>query len=56
MGFIWLRMGSIVASCEHNNEPLGSIKGGEFLDQMSNCQLLKDSAPRSSLVISVLVT
>jgi hypothetical protein len=23
-----------MGSCEHVNEPLGSIKGGEFLDQM----------------------
>jgi hypothetical protein len=24
----------------HGNELSGSIKGGEFLDQLSNCQLL----------------
>jgi len=24
--------GSVVGSYEHNNEPLASIKGGEFLD------------------------
>jgi hypothetical protein len=36
----------MVGCCEHGNEPLGSIKGGEFLDYLSNCQLLKkDSAP-----------
>jgi hypothetical protein len=34
------------ASCEHGNEPSGSIKGGEFLDKLSDCQLLKkDSDP-----------
>jgi hypothetical protein len=32
--------------CEHGNEPSGSIKCGEFLDQMRDRQLLeKDSAP-----------
>jgi hypothetical protein len=25
----------VVSSCEHSNEYLGSIKGGEFLDQLS---------------------
>jgi hypothetical protein len=24
--------GKVVGSCEHGNEPSGSIKGGEFLD------------------------
>jgi hypothetical protein len=24
------------------NEPSGSIKGGEFLEELSNCQLLKE--------------
>jgi len=38
-----------VAGCyEQSNEPSGSVKGREFFDQLSNCQLLKkDSAPRS---------
>jgi hypothetical protein len=27
-----LGKGSVAGSCEHGNEPLGSIKGGEFLD------------------------
>jgi hypothetical protein len=27
-----LRLGPVVGSCEHSNEPSGSIKGGEFLD------------------------
>jgi hypothetical protein len=35
-----------VRSCEHDTEPLGSIKGGEFLDKLSDCWLLmKDSDP-----------
>jgi hypothetical protein len=29
---IWLRKGPVTGSCEHNNEPSGYIKGGEFLD------------------------
>jgi hypothetical protein len=32
IGFIWLRMGPVAGSCEHGNEHLGSIKGGEFHD------------------------
>jgi hypothetical protein len=33
------------ASCDQGNEPSGSIKGREFLDQLNDCQLLKtDSA------------
>jgi hypothetical protein len=32
--------------CEHGNEPSGSIKGVEFLDYLSDYQLLKKgSAP-----------
>jgi hypothetical protein len=34
-----------MGSCEHGNEFLGSVKGGEFFDKLSNCLLLKkDSA------------
>jgi hypothetical protein len=41
----------VADSCEHGNDPSGSIKGREFLDQTSDYQLLnKDSAPRSELV------
>jgi hypothetical protein len=36
----------MAGSCEHGNEPSISIKGGEFLDYLSDYQLLKkDSAP-----------
>jgi hypothetical protein len=32
-GLIWLRIGTQVAgSCKRGNEPVGSIKCGEFLD------------------------
>jgi hypothetical protein len=30
----------VVDSYEHGSEPSGSVKGGEFLDQLSDCQLL----------------
>jgi hypothetical protein len=28
--------GPVAGSCEHSNEPLGSIKGGKFLESLSN--------------------
>jgi hypothetical protein len=34
---------------EHNNEPSSLIKGREFLNQLRNYQILKDSGPRSYL-------
>jgi len=38
-------------SCEHDNEPSGSIKGREFLDWLSGYWLLKkDSTPQRWLV------
>jgi len=38
----------VVGPYEGGNEPSGSIKGREFLDYLSDCQLLKkDSAPWS---------
>jgi hypothetical protein len=27
---------------EHSNEPSGFLKSGEFFDQLSNCQFLKE--------------
>jgi hypothetical protein len=30
----------VAGSCEHGNEPSDSIKGGEFLDNVSDYQLL----------------
>jgi hypothetical protein len=36
--------------CEHDNEPLASIKDGECIDKLSDYQLLKkDSVPWSSI-------
>jgi hypothetical protein len=34
----------VAGSREYSNEPSGYIKGGKFLDPMSDYQLLKDSA------------
>jgi len=31
----------MAGSCEHGNEPSGSIEDGELLDQLSDCHLLK---------------
>jgi hypothetical protein len=47
-GFSWLRIGKVAGTCECGNEPLGSIKCGEFLDWLITGKLLKkDSAPWS---------
>ena len=41
--------GQVAGTCECGNEPSGSIKCGEFLDQLETGQLLtKDSKPRSN--------
>jgi hypothetical protein len=41
----------VAGPCEHGNEPSGSIKGGEFFDQLDNSWIFKkDSAPWSLLV------
>ena len=40
------RQGQLADTCDCGNEPSGSIKCGEFRDQLKTCQLLKkDSAP-----------
>jgi hypothetical protein len=33
-GLIWLRRGNVAGTFECGNEPSGSIKCGEFLDQL----------------------
>jgi hypothetical protein len=35
-GCIWLRLGTSTGSCEHENESLGFVKGGEFCDWLSD--------------------
>jgi hypothetical protein len=38
----------VMGSCEHDKEPLGSVKDGEFIDQLTNYQLLRNgTAPRN---------
>jgi hypothetical protein len=40
--------GQLTGCSEHGNKPSGSIKGGESVDKLSDCWLLKkDSAPCS---------
>jgi hypothetical protein len=41
-----LGQGPVAGCCEHGNELSGSIKGGEFIDYLSDFWLLKkESAP-----------
>jgi hypothetical protein len=35
----------VTGSCEHYNEPSGSINGGENFGELSDYQFLKNSAP-----------
>ena len=52
-GLDWAGPGQrqMVDACECGNEPSGSMKCGEFLDQLQTSQLLKkDSAPWSKQV------
>jgi hypothetical protein len=39
-----LASGPMADFCEHSNESLHSIKGGEFLDYLNDYELLMDSA------------
>jgi hypothetical protein len=41
IGFMWLKIGTDGGSCEHGNKPSGSIKGGEFFEQLSAYKLFK---------------
>jgi hypothetical protein len=46
----------VAGSCERGNEHYGSIKGGKFLDQLSDFQLLKkDSAPCDRIIEACLL-
>jgi hypothetical protein len=42
----------VVDSCEHGNEPSDSIKDGEFLDYLSDYQLVKMGYVPWSLLVS----
>jgi hypothetical protein len=33
--------------CEHSNKPMGYIKARIFLDQLTDCKVIKDTAPYS---------
>jgi len=37
--FNWLWIGPVADSCEHGNEPSGSMEGEEFLDYFSDWRL-----------------
>jgi hypothetical protein len=55
-GLIWLRRGTVEASCEHCNKLSGSIKFWEILEWMSDWRLLKKgSAPRSYVFLQNVV-
>jgi hypothetical protein len=42
----------VPSSCKHGNEPVGSVKGRKFFDQLSDYQLpKKDSALWNELVM-----
>jgi hypothetical protein len=41
VGFIWSGCDPMEGSCEYDDESSGYIKGGEFLNQLRNCHLLK---------------
>jgi hypothetical protein len=40
--------GRFVDPSEPDNEPTDQTEGGEFFDYISNCQPLKNKAPRSN--------
>jgi hypothetical protein len=44
-GFLWCRAGNLRGS-EHGNKLLGTVKDGDFLDQLRDGQFLKDNAAR----------
>ena len=41
---IYLDQNLAMESCMHGDGILGSIKGGQFLESLSNCQLLRRTA------------
>jgi hypothetical protein len=46
--------GPMVGCCEHGNKPLGSIQDGEFLDEMSDFQLLRKGCSMGAVSYSFL--
>jgi hypothetical protein len=56
-GLIWLRYRPVDNSCEHGDEPSGSIKYWVILEYLSDWRLLKKgSAARSWLVVECKLT
>jgi hypothetical protein len=47
---VWFRITSNVKFCEHGNETSGVIQRREFLDQLSDCQLLKEDFSSTNYV------
>jgi hypothetical protein len=48
--FKWFRMSPVAGFCEHSHELSGVIKGREFLNQLSDSQLInKDSVHVSGM-------
>jgi hypothetical protein len=36
------RWGPVAVSCESSNKPLSYVKGGKFIDWLTECELLKE--------------
>jgi hypothetical protein len=51
-GFIWLRIGPVVYSCDQGNELSASKTGGEFLGKLDDYQLLKDCSMEWRLMLT----
>jgi hypothetical protein len=49
-GSMWLRIGLVEDSCEHGDEPSGSIKFRGVLEWLHNWQLLKKGSAQLSSV------
>lgn len=47
--FIWLRIRSRGGPYEHCNEPLDSTKGGKFLDEITDYQILKKNSTAEAI-------
>jgi hypothetical protein len=45
VGFSWLRITDSFWPCEHADESSGFIKGGDFLNQLSDSPVLKMTSP-----------
>jgi hypothetical protein len=41
----------VAGSCEHDNEPSGSVKDGRFFDQLADCEHPKKVSGQCSLVV-----